>query len=343
MNGESCQLVENRTVLFLYPDFEDYDTKEQKQITNLISDLKIIINTSNSMIEKILEDGSFSYIRCLPLIEMEEATKQPSEKYANLVRVCVIGYDNEDYEEIYNNICDKYIKNKLDITHLVGLKIKSNLEGVKFSKPSDSPFDVIIEANLFNLDLVLISIMLDTSIYHYFSLNNDIKYRKNFSKLKIKGIKQIDLIGEFGEIGDLSNIDYLPFSYPYVKKYFMANVQNQTCQEITDKLIKEYFSFILSFICINIEFNKLKEPKKLLPNSIDDNIKKALNIIIKKDIFKSGNTYILSINNNINEHIKENDFSIIECNNVDLAIKSWLSKFKEPLTNTSLFQIRIGD
>lgn len=341
-------MADNRTVLFLYPDFETYNTEDQNLITKLISDLKLIINASNTKIGKILQDGSFSYIRCLPFIEMEDATKKPSDDLVDLVRVCVIGYNDKNYENIYSDICDDYEKNKLDITHLVGLKINSSLETIKFIKPNNSSFDVVIETNLSNLELILISIMLDTSIYHYFSLNNDIKYRKSFSKLKIQGIKELNYIEDYGKDTDFSKIDYLPFSYPYVKRYFKSHGENknEVCKKVTDDLIKDFFSFIISCVCIMFEYNNRKEPINPYIKDINQNVKNVLNKTIKDDKFKLGNTYIVAIDSNINESskiiINENVF-MLECNDLEVALKEWLSLFCESLTDFLLFQIKIGD
>ena len=341
-------MVENRTVLFLYPDFENYDTAEQKLITKLISDLKIIINYSNNRIGKVLQDGSFSYIRCLPFIEMEEATKQPTPELVDLVRVCVIGYDDKNYESIYSNICEDYVRNKLEITHLVGLKIVSNMESIRFTKPAKSPFDVVIETNLRNLDLILISIMLDTSIYHYFSLSEEVKYRKNFSTIKIDGIKESNNLEDYGEIIEISNINYLPFSYPFVKRYFSLRGQNKNEQskDITDELIKEYFSFIKNWVCTSIDYNTRKERMNPYQSEIKPNIKKSLDTIVKYEIIKPGKTYLVAINMNIEEitedSINNKGVFVIEVSDLDSALHDWLSLFNEPLTNYSLFQIKIG-
>ena len=72
------------------------------------------------------------------------------------------------------------IHNNLSISHLVGLRICSSSSQVKFTEPNGLPFDVIIETGLEDLEAILVSIMLDISIYHYFCLSNDLLYRKNF-------------------------------------------------------------------------------------------------------------------------------------------------------------------
>lgn len=340
-------MAKSRTVLFLYPDLEDDNLIEQNIISKIISDLKIIINTSNRNIRKILQDGSFSYIKCLPYIEMEEANKKPTIRMVELVRVCVIGYNEKNYEDVYSDICEKYLNNTLNISHLIGLKINTDLKAIKFTKPEESSFDVIIESNLNDLESILISIMLDTSIYHYFSLNNDIEYRKNFSQIKINGIKSSKYVDYYGNDIDLSNIKYLPFSYPYVKKYFelQSENSNQEREKIISELITAYFTFIKQYVCKAIDYNRRKEPKR--PYDIEaDNIMAALDIIIKDPIFEVGNTYIVAVKNSFVEGQsisinKDNVVYVIK--DYENTITEWLSLFANPLNNFSLFFIKIGD
>ena len=339
-------MVENRTVLFMYPDLGDVDAKEQNTIIRIISDLKLIISESNRQIGKILqEEANFSYIRCLPIIGMEEANKQPTEENIDFVRVCVIGYDHKNYEESYKEICSQYEKNKLNISHLIGVKIDSQSTSVKFSKPDNSPFDVIVESNFDSLVAILISIMLDTSLYHYFSLNNDIAYRKNFSNIKMEGIKKELKEEDYDEISNLENIRYLPLSYPYIKKYLKLSKKNtETSKEsVINDLINYYFEFVKNYACYHLEYNHIKEANKPYAQ-VKANIKKALQTIIDESFFQPNNSYIVAIKNDISVaqglQINSNYFVVAENNDV---IKNWLRTFVKPLNNCSMFHIKIGD
>ena len=339
--------ADNRTVLFLFPDYEEYETISQLVLTRLISDLKIIINTSNENIRRILQDGGFSYIRCLPSIEMEELNKNPEPESADLVRVCVISHDNEDYESHYKEICESYSKNEVEISHLIGLRINNIKEEVSF-KESDSSFDVIVETNLNDLECVLISIMLDTSVYHYFSLDNNIRFRKNFSKLKVEGIKESDYAAEYGTNVNWEGITYLPFSYPYVKEYFDKSVHNpsEKHEAIISELIESYFDLILSHICKSIRYNKRKELLTPYDSGVNKKAQKALDKIIEFEIFEPNKEYIvlikktLDLNKNISINADDNIF-VLEIQ--DTTITEWLSRFSEPLTDYLLFRIIIGD
>lgn len=338
--------MENRTVLFLYPELNSVDDAEQNAIIRIISDLKLVINGANRQIKKILQqEGNFSYIRCLPNIEMEEANKHPFGQNIEFVRVCVIGHNNKNYENSYNDICTKYANNTLDISHLIGLRINSDLENVCFSKPNESPFDVIVESNIEDLVALLISIMLDTSLYHYFSLNNDIKYRKKFSEIKMDCIKKDMKIEDYGQVIDSTSIKYLPFSYPYIKQYSLSieNQQDSSAEMIINSLIKQYFLFIKNYACTHLEYNAKKEAKNPYIK-MSTNLKSALDKIVKTLDSSVDNNYILAIHNGIekskNPSLNSDYFMLIDDDNI---ITNWLSSFTVPLNEFTLFHLKIGD
>ncbi len=338
--------MENRTVLFLYPELNSVDEVERKAIIRIISDLKLVINGANRHIKKILQqEENFSYIRCLPNIEMEEANKHPLGQNIDFVRVCVIGNNDNDYENSYNDICHKYVNNTLDISHLIGLHIDNNCEVVNFSKPKDSPFDVIVKSNLEDLVVLLISIMLDTSLYHYFSLNNDIKYRKKFSEIKMHGIKKELSIDEYGDVYDLDDIKYLPFSYSYIKKYTQSikSTSTSSVEEIIYSLIEKYFEFIKNCVCFRLKYNANKESET--PYAIKaQNIKNALEKVVKSSSCSANKKYIIALNetiaNNKNPMLESDYFLVDDDDNV---IENWLSTFALPLNGFSLFHVVIGD
>lgn len=338
--------MENRTVLFLYPELNSVDEAEQNAIIRIISDLKLVINGANSHIKKILQqEENFSYIRCLPNIEMEEANKHPFGQNIDFVRVCVIGHNNKNYENSYYDICKKYVNNTLDISHLIGLHIDNNLKDVSFSKPKDSPFDVIVKSNLDDLVVLLISIMLDTSLYHYFSLNNDIKYRKSFSEIKMKGIKDDLSIDEYGNVTNLADIKYLPFSYSCIKKYTLSAKKelDSSVEEIINVLIKKYFDFIKKHVCFHLEYNNKKESKNPYAE-IGPNIKSALSKIVKSSHCSFNQKYIIAVDATIakeRDPVKDSDFWIVIDD--DAVIENWLSSFTFPLNKFLLFHIKIGD
>lgn len=340
-------MKENRSMLFLYPEYENFDPKKQGIITSLLSDLKIIINTTNFNIKKILRDGSFAYIRCLPYIEIEEINRTPTQKMKDLVRVCVIGYNDQSYEDSYSEICQGYANNTLDISHLIGLRITTDSNEPSFSKPKNSFFDVIIESNLCDLESVLISIMLDTSLYHYFYLDDDIKARKEFSTIKVQGITKIGKMEAYGMISNGEEISYLPFSYPFVKEYFtVIDSLDNACVNITNNLINSYFDFIKDFLCVSLDFNSRKELIDPYKTTIKENVKTVLEKSIIDPFFEKGHSYIVAINCNVKKSRKAFD----NCEPMIYAFKvsediisRWLSKIKSSLTNYLMFLVKIGE
>lgn len=327
-------MAEIRQTLFLYPNLSNLVNEKQDDILRLITRLKIIVNNSNDKIERILRSSSFAYVRCMPSVNIEEMSSDTfADKEAERVRVCVIGYNDESYESSYRNICTQYKENKLNISHLVGVKINKNVASVKFYRPEQSPFDVIVEMKLCDLEDILVSIMLDISIYHYFSLSNEIEYRRKFSAIKMNIIKESEHINDYGDIDNIDNIDYLPFSYPYVKEISINKAEN-TFKFISNAL-SDYFKFIKKYVCTTIDFNKHKElnnpycykEKGMSDEQIDT---------ISEFVSKSSD-----INNECFVILKDDEKPII-INDENDAQMEWLSTFSTPLNDYNLYYIKIG-
>lgn len=334
LNKEILVVAETRKTLFLYPKLENLDINKQIKIIDLITHLKIIVNVSNEKIARILRDSSFAYVRCLPSVNVEElCAEMLINEEVERVRVCVIGYNEASYENSYSHICEQYVQNKLNISHLVGVKINTSVNSVKFYKPEGSPFDVIIETGLFDLENILVSIMLDISIYHYFALSNEIQYRRKFSALKMNSIRESNHINEYGDNVNLSEIHYLPFTYPYVKK--ISEDKNGEISSIINEALDEYFEFIARYVCFDIFFDNNKELND--PYSYggvpSDHISSLSEIVANLDTTASGNYYAIIGSSREPTIIRDNDE----------ARFTWLSKFTRPLNDCALYYIRIGE
>ncbi len=336
--------MESRTVLFMYPDLGKVDSVEQSSIVRIISDLKLVISEANRQIGKILQnEDNFSYIRCLPTIGMVEANKRPNEENIDFVRVCVISCDKNNYESTYSDICNQYANNNLKISHLIGLKINSDSEKTQFSRPDGSAFDVIVESNFDNIVGILTSIMLDTSLYHYFGLSNEVEYRKQFSLIKMEAIRANSLLDGYGNIDNLEKIIYLPFSYPYIKRYFEPHENRSEKELIINNLITDYFVFIKETVCKHLEFNNDKEISKPYAN-INNRIKDAITMAIMEPFFEVDSSYIVAIDNAIPKgKIVEVGVDCFVVKDDGNNIKNWLLNVTKPLSGYTLLYIKIGD
>lgn len=339
MNWKVKIVAEVRNALFLYPKVDTLKASDQRSVFSLISDLKIIANISNQEIEKILRDNSFAYIRCLPSINVEELHSASciNDEDAERVRICVIGYDDTSYEKAYSSICKNYNNNKLKISHLVGLKISSKSTCVKFYKPENSMFDVVVETGLVDLQTILVSIMLDISIYHYFSLSSDLQYRKTFSQLKIDYIRNSENKTKYGEKVDFDIIKYLPFSYPYVSE---MNRSYEKGSEILTSLLRDYFDFITKCVCEEILYSSLKELEDPYAAKVPPSHLTYISKTISCDSFCVGTNYYVAINKKMEETIDGNQVHIIHADKD--AMSAWLSKFSVSLTEYSLYFVKIG-
>ena len=348
-----CIVKDTRKTLFLYPRLDivlDDGTnntgqkEEQTKVFDLIADLKIIATISNETIERILRNTGFDYIRCVPVINVEEMHHFPSiSSDIERVRICVIGYDNNSYESAYKEICDNYINNKLKISHLVGLKISTSSESVVFSKPEGSAFDVVIETGLMHLTNVLVSIMLDISIFHYFSLSNDIEFRKMFSIAKMEYIKCSSFSSIYANGDELKSINYLPFSYKYINE--LRNCDTDEQKRIIKNLVDNYFDIVRRFVCKHISLTRYKELKDPYGCSSSINEEHLSVIRTLATNFITGKQYIVVIKDDIDssKDVSMQDDDLFVFASDDDVVSKWLSKFSTPLDGFSLYYITIGD
>lgn len=202
--------------------------------------------------------GCFSSVKCKPTIDMRcvgEAADKFSD-YSN-VRICVVKYDNFDYSSNYRNIIEAVKNDKNDISHLVALYIHSNPNhrSFKFYKDDKNSFDAIIETDLDHLEHLLTAIMLDISLYHHFSLPDDLNFRKSFNNIKFNYILNKTTIDDLKPIfGDLINKEspiYLPFSMKRVLE-LNRRIRQEKRNETINLLTKDYALFLVETISKNI-------------------------------------------------------------------------------------------
>lgn len=240
-----------RKTIFLYPKCDQSDVKKFRQTSRLITQIKKIVRISNKGIEKILYGGCFASLRCKPTVSMEgigQALETFSD-YSN-VRICVAKYNGIDYTSSYQAILSDETKKNSDISHLVALYISSRASSkIKFLPDKSGNFDAIVETDLEHLEQLLVAIMFDISLYHFFALKNEINFRKDFNTLKFNYITKEfghdEIKRVYGEEIDSSYPLYLPFSLRFVQE--LTRKSNlDSINSLIKKLIKEYCSFLIS-------------------------------------------------------------------------------------------------
>lgn len=240
-----------RKTLFLYPDPRDQGCREDiLQILNLVTDISKIAHTANVTINKIMSSGCFSSIRCKPSISLKCVEEYINSDFeCENVRICITKYCGKDYTNYYQKVIDDFKNEKSDISHLVAITIGETRKTL-FHRDSQKKFDVIIDANLDSLDLILEAIVLDIALYHYFVLGDDLASRKKFNEHKWRYL--VDTFTEDeqriflnSEIPD--QLNYFPFSLPYIKRYNQQRTAN-SYKSIIDELIKAFGKFVVTTV-----------------------------------------------------------------------------------------------
>ena len=175
------------------------------------------------------------------------------------VRICIAKFKSVDYTANYSELIREYKDGQRDISHLVALHIVDSTSQTfvpRFYIDPANNFDVIIETGLKDLKGILMSIMLDISLYHYFSLSDKLPDRKKFNGVKHKHLtSQLDKAKEiYGNISIGNQQMYLPFSYKAFRdKQFDASGVDLTANIL--RLQKEYCLFLGTELGTPITFN----------------------------------------------------------------------------------------
>ena len=249
--------IERKTI-FLYPDLNNASREELISMTSLITSINQIVVLSNRQIAQILKEGNFSFIRCMPTVLMRCVDSNIGEQSNyNDVRICIAKFNNTDYTSNYTNIVNDFQHGDSNISHLVALHIVTKTQKTKFMKDHQGNFDAIIEVNLENLQNLLVSIMLDISLYHYFTLSTDIRKRKEFNTAKYRYVVNTDFNAAqalYG--GNLSKNDpiYLPITLRFIKELSRREAKDSRAESILN-MQKWYCVFLAESLGIKVQRN----------------------------------------------------------------------------------------
>lgn len=255
--------IVERNAVFVYPDLNllSKDREEMKVTHRLVTNMYTIVDMANKRIEDILYCGAFLQVNCLPTAKLTMmSTISDSEFNIDNIRICIIKYKNIDYSNNYISIVNDYKAKRCDISHLVALHILDDDDNqVTFEKDEADRFDVIIKSNRSNLQNILVSIMLDISLYHYFLLSKDINERIQFNKKKICYIIENNppeqLMETYGNIFLGSVPKYLPFSLMFVKEAYNKHTQIKL-DKVVRKTLDKYSDFISKKLCTDVIVNR---------------------------------------------------------------------------------------
>ncbi len=319
-----------RKTIFLYPEISTLGYDQLLMTNELITNINLVVYSANDLIKTILTGGNFSFINCLPTVFMQSVCEDKSNSDDDItnVRICISGFNDIDYTENYEKIIQKYKNETSDISHLVAIYINQKATRTRFIPDPKNQFDVIIESNLENLENILVAIMLDISLYHYFLLSGDLKKRKDFNLYKYEYVcstfSQQDQEKIYGNQFVKEQKLYLPLSLKAVKALSIRTNKDRRTQTITD-LISEYANFLADIVSHKIEINESgsilnpNQHKSLLHyNQIEQ--------IIKNN--HSHNKFLIIVPDDLTDTNKEIVLPYISDNE---KINPWISKDNEDI------------
>lgn len=249
--------IERKTV-FLYPAFSGMD-RETVFITNeLITTVNFVVRAANDSIKNIMTQGGFPYINCFPTVSMKSISEDTTTYLdGNNVRICILKYNDIDYSGNYESLIKDYKSGRSDISHLVAVSIQDRDQKVQFEVDSAKDFDVVVKSNMDRLQHVLVAIMLDISLYHYFLQSDSLNDRKDFNKVKINYISDYwkeELQSLYAIKEKYSLPAYLPFSWKFATKYERYKLEDQRLKQV-GKVIDDYATFLVNTIAYKVIFN----------------------------------------------------------------------------------------
>jgi|GEM_PF-4689412 len=329
--------IERETV-FLYPSLSELDRKQVLITNELITNVNLIVRAANDSIKEILSQGSFAYINCFPTVLMRSVSEDSTIRIDNnKARICILKYNDIDYSDNYESLINDYRSGRSDISHLVAVALYDREQKPQFDVDSLGHFDVIIKTSIERLQHVLIAIMLDISLYHYFLQSDALNDRKDFNRKKLEYIFANDeLFSQYGIKNKKDVPTYLPISWKNILKYERLRTK-ESRQEHVSTLIDDYANFLLNSIAYNVTFN---ENGRIANSSYDPLIKNF--DLIQEFVEK---TYCDSHAKKISFIVPDNATTIDQINMIKYnddapdSIESWMNKKVE---NIGAYQIIIA-
>lgn len=325
--------LERKTV-FLYPELRNLERSEILLTTSLITDINLVVDSANNTIRQILSSGKFSFINCLPTVFMKSISESSEACIdCNNVRICIAAYNDLDYTDNYRQLIDEYHNGKSDISHLVAIHISDKVTKAQFSKDKNGNFDVIVTSNVDHIENILVAIMLDISLFHYFLLSNELDFRKKFNEIKYNYLvgcqEQSELYATYGIKSLPDGSIYLPLSLPFVTRLDrFTNEENRI--KFIGELIDHYANVLIKLLPYKVECNNRGN---LINNPNDKSLKNydAICDFVKKN--RDNKKFFIIVPDKLTE---KSDILMIQYDLKNDKVTNWINK---DLENIGSYQI----
>ena len=289
---DSNRDVYRRIVLFLYPNVEDFPNDViREKVVDLKESLYYIISDVNELVARVFSSDAFVNSKYIPVIESQAINKvynEVKEDDIHDIRICVTSFEDYDFSDKYCHLISKEKLAKNDVSHLLSVKLFSKTKKYLWKTSEDENYSAVIETGVNELGKVIVSIMLDIALYHYFRLPADLSYRQSFSMIKKQyldlSMSSIARKASFGTPDEKRlEIRYLPISLPYVDD---IQKNPDKIKELIKKFTDLYYKHVIPVAYIDLKNNDIEfdiENQKV-PSDNPEEFKKLISGISKTDI-----------------------------------------------------------
>lgn len=252
-----------RIVLFLYPNAEEIPDKAiVEKIENLVDSLYYIIRKANEFVSRAFSSNVFVNSKYIPVIEAQAINKvydEVAEEDIHGLRLCVTSIDDFNCSDMYSGLISKKKLDENDISHLLSIKLFSKSKRYSWKESENENFSALIETGVNELTKIIICIMLDIALYHYFKLPKGLVYRQSFGLKKKEfldeSLSNNEIKSVFGSSdAKRSNIKYLSISLSYIDA---IDKEPQKIKSLLDAFTDFYYKHVIPDALIDINSGKI--------------------------------------------------------------------------------------
>lgn len=252
-----------RKVLFLYPNAEEFTDKViVEKIEDLVDSLYYIIREANEFVSRTFSSNVFVNSKYIPIIESQAINKvydEVTEDDIHGLRLCVTSFDEIDFSDKYSGLISKKSLDENDISHLLSIKLCSKSKKYSWRDSENENFSALIETGVNELAKIIICIMLDIALYHYFKLPKGLIYRQSFGLIKKEflnaSLSNNEMKSVFGSPDTKrSNIKYLSISLSYVDD---IDREPKEIKSLLGAFTDFYYKHVIADALIDIDLGKI--------------------------------------------------------------------------------------
>lgn len=272
---DSNRHIYKRKVLFLYPNIDDLSDSIKEKLADLIDSLYYIISDANEFVARAFSSDAFVNSKYIPVIESQAINKahdEASQEDIHGIRLCVTSFDSFSFKDKYSHLISKEKLDENDVSHLLSIKLFPKAKKYSWKTSNDENYSAEIETGVDELKNIIISIMLDIALYHYFRLPADLPYRQSFGMIK-KEFLDVSMSSNarrvlYGSSDEKrSNIRYLPISLQYIDA---IEKDPEKIKELLKGFTDLYYKHVIPDVYIDTKNNTISFEKGNKENPFDN-------------------------------------------------------------------------